>query len=114
MYAGQFISLNLHNPYMRAFLSLCFFVLLIAPAGAQIQSASADFGDSLVYPTFPEKDPYFVFHTPDLSSLPVFGSLEASFASGTPPLRFHLDKVGYSKCFFPALFPGSGCQLLKY
>jgi len=73
---------------MRAFLSLCFFYLLIAPAGAQIQSASADFSDSLVYPVFPEKDPYFVFHTPDASEQPVWGSLEASFSPGIPPFNF--------------------------
>ena len=73
---------------MRASLTLCLFALLFAPAHAQIQSPLADFSDSLVYITFPEKDPYFVFHTPDPAGVPVMGSLEATYPAGTTPFDF--------------------------
>jgi len=59
-----------------------------APAGAQIDSPSDDFHDSLTYSIFPGKDPFFVFHTPDPLGNPVWGSLQASFPPGTAPFDF--------------------------
>jgi gliding motility-associated-like protein len=73
---------------MRDFISLWVFILLFTPASAQIQSLSADFSDSLTYTSSLEKDPYFIFHTPDQDGIPVWGSLEASFSAGTPPFDF--------------------------
>ena len=77
---------------IAVFLSLCLFPLLFDPATAQISSPAADFSDSLTYSTFPGGDPYFVFHTPDGSGLPVKGILEAISPGDSTPCDFTWSK----------------------
>ncbi len=70
------------------FITLSFYGLNIAPVAAQIFAPGANFSDTLEYPVFHARDPYFIFHTPDLSGAPVYGSLVAQAPSGSGPWNF--------------------------
>jgi gliding motility-associated-like protein len=85
------------------------FLLFIGSVSGQILSDDADFSDTLKYPVFSAADPYFVFHTAEDFSLPVYGSLRAVPPGGTPGWDFEWSRYDTSAHnFAPPFFTESG------
>jgi gliding motility-associated-like protein len=75
---------------------------------AQITSPTADYSDTLAYPVYAERDPYFIFHT-GTPGAPVQGSLLATPPSGTPGFDFSWSRYNPgSNSFDPPFHTESG------
>lgn len=103
-------SVSMHIPYL-ACISWIFLSTLSLPA--QISSVTADFSDTLEYPVFPARDPFFIFHTA-FPGAPDRGTLTAAAPGGTPGYDFSWSRYNpASNDFDPPFFTESGVMTSK-